>query len=165
MLHYACNGQGQQNACSNGGFISHPQGPLPPWTLPRGPSRWVGRPLLGLQDGPGTSDWDGSCSTVFAMTMATIMHAQMGGVISHPQNPLPPWTLPRGPSRWVGRPVLGLQDGPGTSDLDGSGSTMLAMVRGSRMHAQMGGSFPIPRVPSPLGPCLEGLFGGWAGQS
>ena len=66
-----------------------------------------GQALLGLQDGPGTSDFDVSCSTVFAMTMATIMHAQMGGppgVISHPQGPLPPWTLPRGPFWWVVRP-------------------------------------------------------------
>ena len=42
--HYACNGHGHHNACSNGGVISHPQGPLPPWTLPRGPFWWVVRP-------------------------------------------------------------------------------------------------------------------------
>ena len=105
LLHHACNGQGHQKAFSNGGVISHPQGPLPSWTLPRGPSRWVGRSLPGLQDAPGTSDWGGSWCTVFAL------------------------------------------------------------VSGTRMHAQMVGSFPTPRVPSPLGPCLEGLLGGWADPS
>ena len=82
-----------------------------------------------------------------------------------PQGLLPPLTLLRGPSRLVGRLFPGMQDAPGTSDCDGSCCKVLAMIRATRMHAQMVGSFPTPRVPYPLGPCLEGPLGGWAGHS